>query len=371
MNRILITGSKGFIGKNLIEALSRQEENIIYEYDIGMSDAVLESALKEANIIFHLAGVNRPVLEADFDRGNAGSMEKVLSMLKAVKRTPAIVMTSSIQGELNNPYGRSKKRAEDLLIAYREETEVPVYIYRLTNVFGKWCKPNYNSVVATFCHNIANGLDIKISDRNKEIELVYIDDVINHFIHVLNNYPTMTPRQYESVTPIYKTSLGELADRIYALHDMRKSLVIPDMSDNLNRYLYAVYLSYLNKGDFSYDLQKRTDDRGRLVELIKSEHFGQIFVSKTYGAVIRGNHYHNTKTEKFCVIQGEAVIRFRHILSEDITSYHVSGDDMKIVDIPPGYTHSIENLSDQEMIVLFWADEIFDPKRPDTYHCEV
>jgi len=371
MKKVLVTGSKGFIGKNLIEALSRLKGIVIYEYDIGDSVDVLESALKEANMIFHLAGVNRPDDEADFIKGNTGSIEKVLSILEEIKRTPVIVMASSTQAELNNPYGISKKKAEDLLNGYRARTQSRVYIYRLTNVFGKWCKPNYNSVVATFSHNIANGLNIVISDRAKEIELIYIDDVLDSFLNVLEDDSSIIPRQYEMVKPTYKISLGELADRIYAFHNIRRSLIIPDMSDNLNKYLYATYLSYLDKDDFSYNLQKRNDERGFLVELIKSDYFGQIFVSKTYGHIIRGNHYHNTKTEKFCVIQGKAVIRFRHVLSEQVRSYHVSGDEMKVVDIPPGYTHSIENISDDEMIVLFWADQIFDPERPDTYYCEV
>jgi len=368
---VLVTGAKGFIGKNLLEALSRQKNIKVYGFDVDEDISVFKSALRKADIICHLTGVNRPEKEEEFAIGNTDSVKDIISLLEEMQQTPAIIFTSSTQAAMNNPYGKSKKAAEDLLYEYGKKTSAAVYIYRLTNVFGKWCRPNYNSVVATFCHNIANHLDINISDRAREIELIYIDDVIDSILSVIKNCSEATPRQYLSVSPSWKINLGDLADRIYQLREMRQSLNIPDMADNFTKCLYATFLSYLDKKDFSYNLEKRIDERGTLAELIKSSHLGQIFVSKTYGKAVRGNHYHNTKAEKFCVIQGEAIIRFRHILSSEITTYHVSGDDMKIVDIPPGYTHSIENLSDGEMIVLFWADEIFDPDKPDTYHEEV
>jgi UDP-2-acetamido-2,6-beta-L-arabino-hexul-4-ose reductase len=287
-----------------------------------------------------------------------------------MQRTPAIIFTSSTQAAMNNPYGKSKKAAEDLLCEYGKKTGASVYIYRLDKVFGKWCRPNYNSVVATFCHNIANNLDINISDRAREIELIYIDDVVDSILYIIKNCPEVVPGEYLSVSPSYKINLGDLANRIYQFHDMRQSLIIPDMADNFTKCLYATYLSYLDQKDFAYALELKTDERGTLAELIKSRHLGQIFVSKTHGKIVRGNHYHNTKAEKFCVVQGDACIRFRHILSNEIIMYRVSGDDMKIIDIPPGYTHSIENLSAGEMIVLFWADEIFDADKPDTYFVE-
>jgi UDP-2-acetamido-2,6-beta-L-arabino-hexul-4-ose reductase len=286
-------------------------------------------------------------------------------------RTPLLVLSSSTQAALDNPYGLSKRQAEEAVFDFGRETGASVFVFRLHGVFGKWCRPNYNSVVATFCHNIANGLDISISDTSKEVQLVYIDDVVDSFLGILKNCPKVSSREYLGVTPTYKITLGDLADRIYKFRDIRKSLIIPDLSDDFSKCLYATYLSYLANDDFAYDFEKKSDQRGSLVELIKSRHFGQIFVSKTHGGVIRGNHYHNTKTEKFCVIQGKAVIRFRHILSDEVLSYNVSGDNIKVVDIPPGYTHSIENLSNQEMIVLFWADQIFDPEKPDTFYEEV
>jgi UDP-2-acetamido-2,6-beta-L-arabino-hexul-4-ose reductase len=368
---VLVTGSKGFIGKNLIEALSRQKKIKVYEFDVDEDISVLKSALLQADIICHLAGVNRPEKEEKFATGNTDSVKDIVALLEEVQRTPAIIFTSSIQAAMNNPYGNSKKAAENLLNEYSKKTCASVYIYRLTNVFGKWCRPNYNSVVATFCHNIANNLDINISDRAREIELIYIDDVIDSILNIIKNCPEVAPGAYLSVSPSYKITLGDLADRIYQFRNIRQSLIIPDLSDDFTRCLYPTYLSYFDKKDFSYNLEKRIDERGTLIELIKSRHLGQIFISKTHGKVIRGNHYHNTKAEKFCVVQGEACIRFRHILSDEIITYHVSGNDMKIIDIPPGYAHSIENLADGEMIVLFWADEIFDAEKPDTYYAEV
>jgi UDP-2-acetamido-2,6-beta-L-arabino-hexul-4-ose reductase len=248
---------------------------------------------------------------------------------------------------------------------------VSAYVYRLTNVFGKWCRPNYNSVVATFCHNIAHGLEIAISDPARELQLVHIDAVIDDFLGFLSRPRDVPPGEYLAVEPIYRISLGELAQRIRQFRDIRTSLRIPDLSDDLTRLLYSTYLTYLDPKDFAYGLDTKSDARGRLVELFKSRPFGQIFMSKTYGGVVRGNHYHDTKTEKFCVIQGEGIISFRNILTNETVSYPVTGDEIKIVDIPPGYTHSIRNASDREMIVLFWASQIFDSEKPDTYSCEV
>jgi len=225
--------------------------------------------------------------------------------------------------------------------------------------------------VATFCHNISHGLGISISDVNKEIELVYIDDVVGEFLNILSQEGGDRNKYHYKINRTFRITLGELAERTYQLRDIRKTLVVPDLSDDLMKYLHATYLSYLDKDDFSCKLDIKTDQRGSLGELIKSDHFGQIFVSTTHKGVIRGNHYHNTKVEKFCVLKGEAVIKFRHILEDEVLSYHVSGDEIEIVDIPPGYTHSIENLGNDEMIVLFWANQIFDPDKPDTYYSEV
>lgn len=371
MKTVLVTGSKGFIGKNLLEAFSRRKDIETISFDIEDDSSALKSALGKADIVYHLAGVNRPENVEEFELGNTGLTRTIISLLRKMDKKPAIVMSSSTQAVLDNPYGISKKKAEDILIEFSNETGADVYIFRLTNVFGKWSRPNYNSVISTFCYNISHDLDITISDRSMELDLVYIDDVIAGFVKILNYSENTTRSIILDVKPSYLITLGDLADKIYQIRDIRKTLVVPDLSDNFMKCLYATYLSYLDKDNFSYPLDIKTDNRGSLFELIKSEHFGQIFVSKTHGGIIRGNHYHNTKIEKFCVIQGNALIKFRHILGDEVLSYPVSGEKPEVVDIPPGYTHSIENLSDSEMIVLFWADQIFDPEEPDTYFCEV
>jgi UDP-2-acetamido-2,6-beta-L-arabino-hexul-4-ose reductase len=324
-----------------------------------------------SDVVYHLAGVNRPEKIDDFETGNVDVTRTIVSVLEKLSRKPYIVMSSSTQAELDNPYGKSKKKAEEVLLEYSKKTGAKIFIYRLPGVFGKWSKPNYNTVVATFCYNIARGLDIAISDRNSEIELVYIDDVVNEFINLLNTHCDIGYSHYYGINKTFKVTLGELADKIYQLHDIRNSLMVPDLSGDFMKYLHATYASFLDEKDFSYPLKGKVDNRGCLFELIKSEYFGQIFVSKTHKGVIRGNHYHNSKVEKFCVIKGKAVIRFRNIITNESLAYHVSDEKIEIVDIPPGYTHSIENVSDGAMIVLFWANQILDQNNPDTYYCEV
>ena len=371
MKKVLITGSNGFIGKNLIEGLRRSQDVEIMTFDRADDLNDLAEHLKDADIVFHLAGVNRPENLEEFETGNVGITQTIFEILDGLGRNVPIVFSSSIQAALENPYGISKKKAEDILIEYSRKNDAKVYIYRFPNVFGKWCRPNYNSVVATFCHNISHGLDIAISDVNKELELVYIDDVVNEFLNIISQEAEDKEEFYRKIERTFKTTLGELAEKIYQIKDVRKTMVVPDLSDNFVKCLYATYLSYLEKDDFSYKLDLKTDQRGSLAELIRSKHFGQIFVSTSHKGIIRGNHYHNTKIEKFCVLKGKAVIKFRHIFKDEVLTYHVSGDHFEFVDIPPGYSHSIENLGDEEMIVLFWANQIFDPERTDTYYCKV
>ena len=371
MKRVLVTGSDGFIGKNLIEGLQRKKDVEVRVFDIEDDINRLTAHLKEADIVFHLAGVNRPENIEEFEDGNTSLTKTLANILEGFKRNIPIIFSSSIQATLDNPYGISKKKAEDILIEYSQKNDAKVYIYRFPNVFGKWCRPNYNSVVATFCYNISHGLNISISDVSNEIELVYIDDVVDGFLGILSDENAHRNKYYYKTERTFRITLGALAENLYQLRDMRKFLVVPDLSDDFMKCLHATYFSYLDKDDFSYKLDLKTDQRGSLAELIKSESFGQIFVSTSHKDVIRGNHYHNTKVEKFCVLKGEAVIKLRHILEDEVLSYHVSGDEIEIVDIPPGYTHSIENLGDSEMIVLFWANQIFDPDKPDTYYSEV
>jgi UDP-2-acetamido-2,6-beta-L-arabino-hexul-4-ose reductase len=387
---ILVTGSNGFIGKHLLEALGRRQNVRVIGYDIGNTQGELEQGLAEADFIFHLAGVNRPQRPEEFKIGNADLTARICDSLSAQGRNPTIVFSSSIQAELDNPYGLSKREAEESLRQWAEEggrkSEAGgamkkvgrrAVIFRLKNVFGKWCRPNYNSVTATFCHNIAHDLPITISDPGKELELVYIDDVIAAFLGVLNGPEVRGQRseagntEYREVQQSFKVTLGELAAKIRSFRDSRTSLIMPSFADTLTRCLYATYLSYLDGADFGYSLEVKADNRGRLAEFMKSAEFGQIFVSRTKPGITRGNHFHHTKTEKFFVVEGEAVIRFRHIAGKELIEHRVPGKDFKVLDIPPGYTHSVENVGDTEMVVLFWACEIFDPQRPDTYVMEV
>ncbi len=371
MKTVLITGSRGFIGKNMRVALSRNQEIILRTFDRGDEPDLLESYLAKADFIYHFAGVNRPQDPSEFQIGNADLTKCIVVMLDRLKRTMPILHTSSSQAEFDNPYGKSKKAAEDILSEYAKRTGAPVFIYRLPGVFGKWSRPDYNTVVATFCHNIARGLDIKILDPAHVIELVYIDDVIRHFTSHLSEIPSVGKEHFCQINTTFKVTLDDLAVKIYSLRDMRTTLKVPDLSDYFIRCLHATYLSFLDTRDFSYPLDLKTDQRGLLFELIKSEHFGQMFVSKTFKGITRGNHFHDSKIEKFCVIQGEAVIRFRNVLSAEVIEYHVSGAKIEVVDIPPGYTHHIENLGNNEMIVLFWANQIFNSDNPDTYFLEV
>jgi len=370
---ILVTGSEGFIGKNLIIRLQELDNIVIKFFDKEDNIDTLKKYLREADIIFHLAGVNRPENVEEFEKVNAGLTTTLVELLEEINKKIPIVITSSIQAELDNPYGKSKKMAEDELIKYAKKNSVPVYIYRLPNVFGKWSRPNYNSVVSTFCYNISHNLDITISDPKRELELVYIDDVVDEFVKLLNKETGDFHKHYYNIKRTFRVTLGELADKISQIRDMRKTLIVPDLSDDFTKFLHATYLSYLDKDDFSYEMDSKEDNRGSFIELIKSNSFGQLSVSMSRKGIVRGNHYHNTKNEKFCVIKGKAVIKLRNILDDKIISYYVSDKKIEVVDIPPGYTHSIENLTDGdgEMLLLIWANEIFDPKNSDTYYCEV
>ncbi len=366
MKNVVVTGAAGFVGKNLVVALQRLEGICLTSITSEDESSVLDKALLEADVVFHLAGVNRPKDEEEFATGNAGLTSYITSFLEQNNRTPKIVLPSSSQAALDNPYGKSKKEAEDAVLEYHEKTGAAVAVYRLPGVFGKWSRPNYNTVVATFCHNIARGLDIAISDPEHELELVYIDDVVAAFIrHLDDDYAC--ERQRSTVSRTFRVTLGELAERIKSLHAIRETLVIPELADDLMKCLHATYLSFLPEDGFACPVKMFTDERGWLLELIKSSHFGQIFVSKTLPGITRGDHYHDTKLEKFCVIQGKGIIRFRKINSSEILEYPVDGEKISVVDIPPGYTHSIENNGDGEMICLFWANQVFDPAVPDTY----
>lgn len=366
MKDVLVTGASGFIGKNLVTALHRLKNVTVTSFGRDGELTALDAALSKADVIFHLAGVNRPKEECEFSQSNAEFTFHIANFLKQNKKKPKIILPSSTQAALDNPYGKSKKAAEDAVLEYNRSSGASVAVYRLPGVFGKWSRPNYNTVVATFCHNIVRGLDISISDPENELELVYIDDVIAEFIRHLDE-DFAKDRQRCTVSRTFRVTLGELVERIRELHSIRESLVIPNLADDFMKCLYATYLSFLPEDEFAYSVKLFADERGWLFELIKSYYFGQIFVSKTLPGITRGDHYHDTKLEKFCVIQGQGIIRFRHVHSEKILEYPVNGEIISVVDIPPGYTHSIENNGETEMICLFWADQVFDAVAPDTY----
>lgn len=371
--KILITGSKGFVGKNLIAELKNQGYTDLLECDIDTTSNELDNYTRECNFIFHLAGVNRPENSEDFMKGNFGFTSELLGNLKKHGNKSSIVITSSIQATLDNPYGKSKKAGEDLLFEYGKQNKVPVYVYRFPNVFGKWCRPNYNSVVATFCNNIANDLPIQVNDPNVLIKLVYIDDVVNSLINKLKNgIQALTEYgHYEKVEPVHEIKLGKIAELIYTFKESRKTLQVPDLGDAFTKKLYSTYLSYLSKDNFSYSLNMNIDNRGSFTEFLKTPERGQISINISKPGITKGQHWHHTKNEKFLVVSGKGIIRFRKIDSNEIIEYFVSGDELEVVDIPVGYTHNIENVGNTEMVTVMWVNEIFDKDRPDTYFLEV
>ena len=368
MQTVLVTGSRGFIGKNLLAYLAEMSEVRVLAAHWDDSEEEWQSLVAQADKIVHLAGVNRPEDPEEFEQGNVGLTKKICTFAAEANHRPHIIMSSSIQARLDNAYGASKKRAEEELKKYSAEAYAKVSIIRLKNVFGKWCRPNYNSVVATFCHNIACDKPIEIRDPTFELELVHVDDVVATILEELKSTDLkeqIVERGNEM--PSAQITLGELAERIQEFRDMGSSLLIPDLSDPFVQQLYSTFLSYVDPSKWEYGLQKREDNRGSLAEFVKSDGFGQIFVSRTKPGITRGNHYHHVKTEKFLVLSGQGLIRLRHISDTKVIEYLVRGDEYRVVDIPPGYTHSIENVGDSEMVTLFWANEIFDPNQPDTY----
>ncbi len=365
--KILVTGANGFIGKNLVAELRNQGYCDLYLFDIDQTREQLKRYTQDCAFVFHLAGVNRPKHESEYMQGNLGLTGQLLELLKENGNRAPLLMSSSIQAELCNPYGNSKKAAEELLFSYERETGVPVFIYRLPNVFGKWCRPNYNSVVATFCDHIAHGRPITIHAADTLLRLVYIDDVISSFLAAMKG-EICRDRAFCKVPVEYYASVGDLARRLYFFHDQRQSLNLPAVSDPFEKALYSTYLSYLPENGFCYPVKMHSDDRGSFTELIKTAGSGQFSVNITKPGITKGNHWHHTKCEKFIVVSGTAVIRLRRIGTGEILTYQVSGAQIEVVDIPPGYTHAIINTGDTELITFMWANEIYDPSHPDTYY---
>ncbi len=368
--KILVTGSKGFIGKNLIVELKNQGYKEIYEYDIDSSLEDLGKYTSDCEFVFHLAGVNRPKDEKEFIEGNFGFTSTLLDSLRKHNNKSTIMLSSSIQAELNNPYGISKKKGEELLFSYGKEVNSKILVYRFPNVFGKWCKPNYNSAVATFSFNIANELPITINDPNVDMSLIYIDDLVNELINGLKGNPNKKG-DYCNVEPVYKVKLGQIVDLLYSFKESRLNKEIPDTKDPFTKKLYANYLSYLPKDKFSYELKMNVDNRGSFTEFLKSDDRGQVSINISKPGIVKGNHWHHTKNEKFLVVSGTGVIRFRKIDETEVIEYFVSGNKLEVVDIPPGYTHNIENLGNTDMVTVMWANEKFDPEKLDTYFVEV
>lgn len=365
--KVLVTGAKGFIGKNLITELERREEIKVFPFDIDTPIELLDEYCKECDFVYNLAGVNRPENVEEFMEGNFGFATTLVETLKKYENACPIMNSSSIQAKLENPYGKSKKAGEDMLLAYGKEVGAQIYIYRFPNVFGKWCRPNYNSAVATFCNNIANDLPIQVNDRSTRMNLVYIDDVVEEMLLALKGNPHLDASGYCYVPCVYETTLGEIVDLLYSFKEGRTTLIVPSMPENsFAKKLYSTYLSYLSKDDFSYPLVMHKDDRGSFTEVLRSANVGQVSINISKPGVEKGNHWHHTKNEKFVVVSGKGVIRFRKYGSDEVIEYKVSGEELKVVDIPTGYTHSIINEGDSDMVTLMWCNECFNPARPDT-----
>ncbi|MDP2997943.1 MAG: NAD-dependent epimerase/dehydratase family protein [Bryobacterales bacterium] len=371
MRSVLITGAKGFLGRNLAAHLRARADYKLLLCDLETSADELNAWLSEADVVFHLAGVNRPEDPKEFESGNAGFTLSLCEALLRLRKRPKLILSSSIQATQDNAYGISKRRAEEALLGFRERTGAEVRIFRLKNVFGKWCRPNYNSVVATFCYNVAHGLPLSISDPEREVDLVYVDDVVAAFLAEMSPDAAQAEYYVADTIPSYRIRLGELAGRIEGFRSMGRNLYTPDFSVRFNQCLYATYLSYVEAADRRRGLEVKPDQRGALAEFLKSPHCGQLFVSLTKPGITRGNHYHHTKAEQFFVVAGEGLIRMRHIEGVEVIEYRVRGEDFSVVDIPPGYTHSIENTGEGELVTLFWANQIFDLERPDTYPLDV
>ena len=421
--KVLVTGAKGFVGRNLCLTLEQMPDIEVLKYDLG-DEPKLDAYIAECDFVMHLAGVNRPKDPAEFQAGNAVFTEDILEKLAARDNPPPVLLSSSIQAALDNDYGKSKKAAEDAVMAYGEKTGAPVYVYRLANVFGKWCRPNYNSAVATWVYNIARDLPIMVRDPEATVMLVYIDDVVRSFVGKVESCKlgvvsckldegsgvrvsgsgqdcgdVLTQRSGEaekqrgdmvsaplplchsalknntilSVSPFYTKTLGEIVDLIRSFHDEPNTLMVPDQMDGFTKKLYSTYLAALPEDKFSYPLAMHCDNRGSFTEALHSAERGQVSVNVSKPGIAKGQHWHHTKHEKFLVVSGRGEINFR--MADDsnakVISYKVSGDKLEVVRIPPGYTHNIVNVGDTDMVTLMWANEVFDPKNPDTFRLEV
>ena len=382
--KILVTGAHGFVGRNLVSQLRNirdgkarnyalsGEELEIFEYDVDTDPSLLDDYCRQADFVFNLAGVNRPKDTSEFMKGNFGFASTLLETLKKHGNQCPVMISSSTQAALDNPYGESKRAGEELMFAYARETGAKVLVYRFPNVFGKWCRPNYNSAVATFCHNIAHDLPIQVNNPDVVMHLVYIDDVVDELIGALSG-DEHHQGNYCEVSVVHTATLGRIVELLYLFKESRKALGVPDVSDAFTKKLYSTYLSYLPENSFSYPLKMNEDARGSFTEIIRTPDRGQFSVNISKPHVTKGNHWHHTKNEKFLVVSGKGVIRFRNLNDpeEEVIEYYVSGEKPEVVDIPTGYTHNIENLGETDMVTFMWSNECFNPEKPDTYFEEV
>ena len=363
--KILVTGSNGFIAKNLIQFLSEKSEVEILTFNRHSTLQELENSVIAADWIVHLAGVNRPINDQEFVDGNVSLTQKIADILLTAKKNPPIILSSSIQAERDNTYGQSKLGGEQALLELQQKQGNPVYICRLANVFGKWSRPNYNSAVATFCYNTANDLPIQMNDENAMIRLVYVDDVVESFWNIIQG--TQKVEQTFAIQPEYQISVGDLAKTLAGFKQSRETLITDCVGTGLTRALYSTYLSFLKPEQFDYSVPKYGDQRGVFVEMLKTPDAGQFSYFTAHPGITRGGHYHHSKTEKFLVIKGKALFKFKHIVTGEFYQLETCGDEPRIVETVPGWTHDITNIGTDEMVVMLWANEIFDREKPDTY----
>ncbi len=371
---ILITGAGGFVGRNLTLTLRTAGYTDLLLFEKDDTQETLADYCRRAAFVVHLAGINRPTDPKDFYTGNTGLTETLLSLLEEAGNKAPVLVTSSIQAELDNDYGKSKRAAEDAIFAHGEKMGSPVYVFRMEGVFGKWCRPNYNSVVATFCHNIARGLPIQVRDPEYSLPLVYIDDVVQCILDAFEGKVVTegSDRPICRIHPVHTTTLGHLAQTIQGFAQGRKTLACPDMTPgSLEKKLYSTFLSYLPQEDFSYPLDMHCDDRGSFTEILRTPERGQFSVNIIRPGITKGNHWHHTKNEKFLVVKGRCATRFRLPEDDKVIEYITDGEKLEVIDIPCGYTHNIQNLGTEDAVVFMWANEPFDPDHPDTFFLPV
>ena len=383
---ILITGAGGFVGKNLVAELTARGYSALLCFEKEDTPDTLDEYCRKAAFVVHLAGVNRPKDPSEFYAGNSGLTGLLLADLEAAGNACPVLVTSSVQAALDNDYGRSKLQAEEAIFAHGQRVGAPVYVFRMEGVFGKWCRPNYNSVVATFCHNVARGLPIQVRDPDFALPLVYIDDVVTCILNAVEKGEAVRDGEGRCrIHPVHTVTLGQLAGTIQNFAKARggaaaralgadglPTLAVPELAaGSFEKKLYSTYLSYLPTDEFAYDLNMHCDARGSFTEFLRTPERGQVSVNISKPGIVKGNHWHHTKNEKFLVVKGEGIIRFRQIFSDEVIEYRVSGDKLQVVDIPCGYTHNIENVGEGDMVTVMWANEAFDPSHPDTYAMQV